>query len=250
MESLGDILKRLHQQSISASTVSPENPETEEPADGDPPCPICGGMGWLRRDVPVGHADFGKAVPCQCQIHANETERLARLQRFSNMGLLAGITFDATDPDGRGATAEARTRFHTALQAAQSYAAEPQGWLTLMGASFTGKTHLAAAVANLCMERGTPVLFATAPDLLEHLRSAFSPQAETPYDELFEQVKSVPLLVLDDLGVQHDTPWADEKLFQVLNHRYVTPASRRAELEGVSISPLGPMPERFTLGEP
>ena len=28
------------------------------------------------------------------------------------------------------------------------------------------------------------------------------------------------LLVLDDYGAQNDTPWATEKLFQLLNHRY------------------------------
>ena len=172
--------------------------------------------------MPVGHADFGKALPCQCQLQALESERLARLQRFSNMGLLADITFAATDPDGRGTTAEAHSRFRAALDAAQAYAQEPQGWLTLVGGSFTGKTHLAAAVANRCMEQGTPVFFATAPDLLEHLRSTFSPQAETTCDELLQQVKSVPLMVLDDLGVQNVTQWAEEKLFQVLNHRYVT----------------------------
>ena len=29
------------------------------------------------------------------------------------------------------------------------------------------------------------------------------------------------LLVLDDLGMQNATPWAQEKLFQILNYRYV-----------------------------
>jgi hypothetical protein len=30
----------------------------------------------------------------------------------------------------------------------------------------------------------------------------------------------VPLLVLDDLGAESGTPWADEKLFQLMNYRY------------------------------
>ncbi len=172
--------------------------------------------------MPVGHTEFGKAFPCECQREASEGQRLARLQRFSNMGLLADITFAATDPEGRAATAEAQSRFHAAFEVAQTYAQEPQGWLTIVGASGTGKTHLAAAVANLCMGQGTPVFFAMVPDLLDHLRATFSPQNELTYDELFERVKNVPLLVLDDLGVQSSTPWAQEKLFQVLNHRYVT----------------------------
>jgi len=32
-------------------------------------------------------------------------------------------------------------------------------------------------------------------------------------------VRRARLLVLDDLGSQSTTPWAQEKLFQVLNHR-------------------------------
>lgn len=27
-------------------------------------CPECWGMGWMRMDVPYGHADFGKIVKC------------------------------------------------------------------------------------------------------------------------------------------------------------------------------------------
>ena len=40
------------------------------------------------------------------------------------------------------------------------------------------------------------------------------------YDDLFESVRTCALLVLDDLGTQSSTAWAQEKLFQVLNHRY------------------------------
>jgi DNA replication protein DnaC len=58
------------------------------------------------------------------------------------------------------------------------------------------------------------------PDLLDHLRGAFSPEAGQSYDERFEQMKRADLLVLDDYGAQNETPWATEKLFQLLNHRY------------------------------
>src|SRR5262249_34596046 len=39
-------------------------------------------------------------------------------------------------------------------------------------------------------------------------------------DERFELVRSVPLLILDDLGTESATPWAREKLYQLVNHRY------------------------------
>ena len=30
----------------------------------------------------------------------------------------------------------------------------------------------------------------------------------------------MPVLILDDLGAQQTTPWAQEKLYQILNYRY------------------------------
>ena len=95
-----------------------------------------------------------------------------------------------------------------------------QGWLLLKGASGGGKTHIAAAIANRCLERGIPALFVVVPDLLDHLRAAYRPDADVSYDQLFDQVRNAPALILDDLGTQSATPWAQEKLFQLINHRF------------------------------
>ena len=101
-----------------------------------------------------------------------------------------------------------------------TYAQHPSGWLTFHGGYGCGKTHLAAAIANHRLNLGHPVLFINTPDLLDHLRGAFGPNSEISYDERFEQVRNAPLLVLDDFGAQSRTPWAQEKLYQILNHRY------------------------------
>lgn len=100
------------------------------------------------------------------------------------------------------------------------YAEQPQGWLLFEGTYGTGKTHLAAAIANWRIMRGDAVLFITSPDLLDHLKSAFSPQAETAYDDLFERIRQAPLLVIDDLGAESQTQWAGEKLYQLFNDRH------------------------------
>ena len=84
-----------------------------------------------------------------------------------------------------------------------------------------GKTHLAAAIANYQAMRGYPAMFVVVPDLLDHLRAAFSPDARTSFDQRFEEVRTAALLVLDDLGTESATPWAREKLYQIINHRYV-----------------------------
>jgi DNA replication protein DnaC len=84
-----------------------------------------------------------------------------------------------------------------------------------------GKTHLAAAIANERVRLGHPGLLVVVPDLLDYLRAAFSPQGNISYDERFEEVRRAPMLVLDDLGTESATPWAKEKLFQLINYRYV-----------------------------
>jgi DNA replication protein DnaC len=88
-------------------------------------------------------------------------------------------------------------------------------FLALIGASGSGKTYLAAAIANQRIKLGHPVFFQTVPELLDHLRSTFAPGSEMPYDEIFHKVCNAPLLILDDLGVQASTSWAKEKLDQL-----------------------------------
>ena len=68
--------------------------------------------------------------------------------------------------------------------------------------------------------RGLHTYFAIAPDLLDHLRAAYAPSERSSYDDRFEAVRTVPLLIVDDLGTENTTPWAREKLYQIFNHRY------------------------------
>lgn len=91
---------------------------------------------------------------------------------------------------------------------------------TYLTGFYEHNTHLAAAIGNYRLSVGEPVLFQVVPDLLDHLRAAYAPGSEAGYDELFESVRQVPLLILDDLGTQISTQWAQEKLFQLLNHRH------------------------------
>lgn len=158
-------------------------------------------------------------VPCQCVQRELEGNRLARLQRYSNLSSLTRLTFDNLVTQGRSGDPSNQERFLRASRAATSFAQNPEGWLVFMGPSACGKTHLAAAIANHRLQQGFPAFYIGVSDLLDHLRSAFSPSSDITYDELFEQVQNAPLLILDDLGTQTSTPWAEEKLFQIISHR-------------------------------
>jgi len=175
-------------------------------------CPLCDGAGWLKEDVAFSHPNFGVLFPCQCKQAAWARQTAIELAQLSNLDAVRDKTFATINPFVPG--------LREVVPRIRSYARRPDGWLTLLGPYGVGKTHLAAAIANEALERGEHVLFAVVPDLLDHLRATFGPQSTVAYDERFEQVRTVPLLVLDDLGTESATPWAREKLYQLLNHRY------------------------------
>ncbi|MCX7616676.1 ATP-binding protein [Tepidiforma sp.] len=135
---------------------------------------------------------------------------------------LAAFQFSAFETRIPGLREEERLSLEAALEAARRYADDPQGWLVLVGPNGCGKTHLAGAIANRALERGRSVFFAVVPDLLDHLRASYMPGRELPYDELFDRVRTADLLILDDFGAQAATPWAQEKLYQVVNYRHVS----------------------------
>ena len=188
--------------------------------ENDPNCDICLDAGWIGNDVPHGHPDFGRALPCECKKDLSETTKIERLQRYSNLGPLTRLSFNDLISIGTRPDEPRQKAFNQSFEAALEYIRKPTGWLVFAGPSGTGKTHLAAAISNEIMSQGKYVFFIVVPDLLDHLRLAFNPEAELQYDDLFEQVKETPFLVLDDLGANALSNWATEKLFQIINHRF------------------------------
>ncbi len=220
-ESLGSILRRIKAQRDVEGAEPAHTPATESPdRPQEPTCPACNDRGWLTPSVPVGHPDFGKPQPCTCQQQLLEDDRLRRLRLYSNLGHMVRFTFESieeerVDPDNADP-------FRIALNAALAYAQMPSGWLVFDGPPGTGKTHLAASIANSLITLGLPVLFVSASDLLDELRSGYAPDNPMPFSEIFQRVAEAEVLVLDALGSHSTTPWAQEKLHQLLNHRFNT----------------------------
>jgi DNA replication protein DnaC len=127
-------------------------------------------------------------------------------------------TFDLRDDELKG---DARTNLRRIVFTAKDYAEKPHGFIVFTGEYGCGKTHLAAAIANEICRRGGAATFTVVPDLLDHLRATFAPGSTISYDQRFDETRRAPALVLDDLGIENATPWAREKLFQIIDYRYV-----------------------------
>lgn len=223
----------------SKTLLNDKTAETDRIGLGQPNCPHCGGLGYIIPDVPPAHPKFGKAEICVCRAAEQELSRMNSLLRVSQLGHLHDCTFDTFIAEGHGLSPAKQLNLKLAYDRAYTYAQNPQGWLVLKGGYGCGKTHLAAAIANYRLNLGHSALFVSTPDLLDHLRGAYAPNATTSYDERFEQVRNTSLLILDDLGTQNNTEWTQEKLYQVFNHRYThrlpTIITTNEELEAIEI---------------
>ena len=206
-------LKRPAPPGLPARAQRPYHSETDS-------CSVCGGAGFLLDDLPLGHPDFGKPIPCKCKLDERRTRRRNRFQGVNDLEALTRFTFESFEPKLSWLPPDKRDNLVRAYDAAMTFCEEPDGWLLITGGYGCGKTHLSAAIANRRLENGQSAIFVVVPDLLDHLRTTFGPSSEASYDELFDEVRNTNLLILDDLGVQSTTPWAQEKLFQLLNHRY------------------------------
>jgi len=71
-----------------------EGPVRQVKMPGDPNCPICGGIGYLRRDLPIGHPDFGKIVPCSCRLKEITQSARKRLFHMSNLDALKNLRLE------------------------------------------------------------------------------------------------------------------------------------------------------------
>ena len=196
----------------------------EEPEEATPSsdCHICKGAGFVHPLLPSGKPDYSRVIACRCTQQELDKERQARLQRCSGLDLelLKSMSFDNFDWGRVNLLPEQRQNLEEVYRLARDFAKSPDGWVVLQGVNGCGKTHLAAAIANERLQAGKPALFVVVPDFLDHLRATFSPESQVSYDQLFESVKNTPLLILDDFGEQSTTPWAQEKLYQVINYRY------------------------------
>lgn len=131
---------------------------------------------------------------------------------------LRSFSFNSFTTQLHGYSPQENESLKTAWEMAHRFADDPDGWLLLQGEHGCGKTHLAAAAANVaCADYD--VFFAVVPDLLDHLRASFAFSGSEGYDEVFEDVRNAGLLVLDDLGDHANSDWAVEKLFQIANYR-------------------------------
>lgn len=95
------------------------------------------------------------------------------------------------------------------------------------GVKGSGKTRLAVSIANDLVEKKmVPVKFTTALQILDQIRESWGNargrdgQADSE-SQLIRDIVSVPVLIIDDIGVEQPKDWVNERFYNILNGRMV-----------------------------
>lgn len=182
----------------------------------EPTCPICGGCGIVYPLMENGQPDYSRTVPCECQREIIEKKRQSAMLRYCNLPA-RNMTFENFIADSKD--------LQEALSAAQEVA-DPNGkikWLVLMGRVDRGKSHLAVSICREYLNLQLPAKYVFVPEMLDELRNGQFAQnnssEEYSFKSLMHLYKTVPMLVLDDIGAGTATTWTVEKLTTIINSR-------------------------------
>lgn len=89
--------------------------------------------------------------------------------------------------------------------------------LLFFGDVGTGKTFYAACIANALVSQGVPVLITSLPTLISAMNNG---GFETGKDTVLKQLMKKPLVIIDDLGIERNTEYSFEKIYEVIDTRY------------------------------
>lgn len=234
MYSMQDALKELGV--YEDGTIHPGGPFSAKVNDGDFTdeadgllhCGKCGEAKQLKLPIPetlwdkLGESRIVfRACACRRAEAAIEEEVKREAERIDNIKKLRrrGIederylkcTFESDD------RREAKIR-ETCLNYVKKWeeVKEKNIGLAFVGDVGTGKTFYAASIANAIIDKGVAAIITTIPALHTSMSANYGENR----DFILNQIRSIPLLVLDDVGVERATPAAMENTYTIINERY------------------------------
>jgi DNA replication protein DnaC len=150
-----------------------------------------------------------------------ETLLTDEIERRENRQLVLRMSKSRLDPNK---TMEAFDfKFNPKLQAAlirelsSCEFMEKKQNIFILGPSGVGKSHLAQALGHEACRKGTDVMFYCTYQLFEWI---YSGRGDGTHKKRLNQVIKIPLLVLDDFGLQSLNEMQQQDLYQVIAQRY------------------------------
>lgn len=161
--------------------------------------------------------------PCKCaeermkqeEAEYNRQIALERIERLKKQGLTSAQYMESNFSMDDRADEKASETCRRYVAKWDEIKAKNIG-LLLHGDVGGGKTFFASCIANALLDKGVPVIMTTLPALSMAMNANFG--SERAF--ILDNVKNVPLLILDDVGMSRNTPTALENAYDVINTRY------------------------------
>lgn len=196
----------------------------------EPSCGVCGGVGWVRGDFPIGDPRFGKMIPCpnmDVDVFLPEYSRMVGISQIEK----ASLDWSSVLPlEGSNAVA--------AAQFVQSVVERGFGWVYLWGDYGTAKTLILQIAVAVSLRGGMDAAYVRMAELLDHVRDGYD---NGEYSARLARWESVSVLCLDEFERVNETGWVDEKRFLLMDNRYVSSLRR----ENVTIMAGNQDPSKF-----
>lgn len=163
-------------------------------------------------------------VPCRCeqeQYEREERERMARQRAMQIHALRMDAFRDIPAALWRFDTAPTMTaQLAKARQYAENWDSFRQDGigLLLFGGVGTGKTYAAGCIANALIDRRISVLMVSMTDAVNRMQRNSGADRES----YLKSLTRPELLILDDLGAERSTTYGKERVFDVINSRWLS----------------------------
>jgi DNA replication protein DnaC len=193
--------------------MAEEAPKETTEAESYTNCEYCGGIGAVHPMVD-GKVDYSRTIPCSCSTEMSKKKRLDNL--------IASCALPPYAMDMNFENLEIYPEVKTAYESAVEMANKPGelAWLAFIGENGNGKTHLSVSICKAWIKAGIPARYTFVSLLLDELREGFKKEdSENSYTNKFQYFCNVPLLLLDDYGMESKTAWVQEKLDTIVDYR-------------------------------
>ena len=193
-------------------------------------CPKCRDTGW---EEVKGENDYTFMRECSCGLlQRQKMDRKLKFaaipKEFQNQTVESFMTDCYSKPQNRELAQMAKIIAKRYVEQFEEIQETGKGLYFYSSVKGSGKTRLAVSIANdLIRQKMISAKFATTLQILDQIKATWGeikkagPEEGGSEQQLVNDIISVPVLVIDDIGAENVKDWVNERFYNILNGRMI-----------------------------